>query len=202
MNKAQIVEVQTALIGKGYNLGKSGADGKYGALSRTALLAAIKATPVVKPSVSAQQPLGFSIKFDAKSAAALAEAHPDMQRLMNAAREQAEFIIMDSRRGRDAQEKAFKQGHSKVHFGDSAHNYTPAFALDVAPGTKVDWNNKQAFIDLAQKVILPLAKKMAIPIRWGGDWNMDGSISDGWDFPHYELHPWRSYAKKAKLYGE
>lgn len=138
--------------------------------------------------------------FDAASAKRLAQAHPDIQKIMLNARAQIAFTILDSQRGRAAQERAFKAGNTKAHFGDSAHNWSPAVAVDIAP-IPLNWNDRQAFINLS-KVILPIAKQFGIPLRWGGDWNMDGSTSDGWDLPHYELHPWRSFAKHSKPYGE
>ena len=137
--------------------------------------------------------------FDKGSAARLSKAHPLLQKLMNKARQKSEFMILDSQRGRVAQELAFRQKRSKVHFGNSAHNWSPAIALDVAP-LPVDWKNTKACEKLAREVILPLAKELGIPIRWGGDWNMDGKTSDEKfvDMPHYELTPWRSYAATAK----
>ena len=144
-------------------------------------------------------------KFDAGSAKRLNQAHPLLQKLMNAARDKVEFVILDSQRGRAAQEYAFKKGHSKVHFGNSAHNWSPSVAVDIAPGTnpaKINWNRKGDFIALG-KVIVPLAKQMGIPIRWLGDPNGDGSPADGWDYPHWALRPWRTYAKRdCKLFGE
>lgn len=137
--------------------------------------------------------------FDPASAKRLAQAHPSIQKIMNAAREKVAFTIMDSQRGRDAQEYAFKKGHSKAHFGQSAHNWSPAIAVDIAP-SPLNWKNTKSFITLS-KVIMPIAAEMGIKLRWGGDWNGDGSTSDGWDFPHYELHPWRSFAKLSKPYG-
>ena len=103
-------------------------------------------------------------KFDAGSAKRLNQAHPLLQKLMNAARDKVEFVILDSQRGRAAQEYAFKKGHSKVHFGNSAHNWSPSVAVDIAPGTnpaKINWNRKGDFIALG-KVIVPLAKQMGI----------------------------------------
>jgi peptidoglycan L-alanyl-D-glutamate endopeptidase CwlK len=137
-------------------------------------------------------------KFDAGAAARLKKAHPLLQKLMNAAREKTAFTILDSQRGRAAQELAFRQKRSKAHFGQSAHNWAPAIALDVAP-LPVNWKNIKPFADLA-KIVLPLAKEMGIPIRWGGDWNMNGKTADERfiDMPHYELHPWRKFAKTAK----
>lgn len=140
------------------------------------------------------------MSFSPAAAARLKKAHPLLQKLMNAAIKEADFTILDSQRGKAAQELAFKQKRSKAHFGKSAHNWTPSIALDVAP-LPIDWKNEKAFVKLS-KTILDLAGDLMIPIRWGGDWNMDGKTSDERfvDMPHYELHPWRDFAAKAKLY--
>lgn len=140
--------------------------------------------------------------LDAKSRQRLAGAHPLLQRLFEEVARQTPIMILDSQRGREAQEKAFKAGNSKVHFGDSAHNWSPSVALDVAP-KPLDWNNRAPFIALS-KIVLPTAKSMGIPIRWGGDWNMNGVLTDEKfsDLPHYELHPWRDFAKRdCVLFG-
>lgn len=122
--------------------------------------------------------------------------HPKLQELFDAAIKVVDFRILDARRGRVAQELAFKEGHSTVHFGDSAHNWDPAIAADLFPAP-YKWNDTQSFLHLSA-VILPIAKKLSIPIRWGGDFNMDGNKtkSDSWDPGHYELHPWRDWANK------
>lgn len=139
--------------------------------------------------------------FSAASEASLAKCLPQLQAIARAAIKEIDFKVLDSTRGRAAQEKAFAQGNSKVRFGDSAHNYVPAVAFDLFPAP-YDWNNRQAFINLS-KVILRVAKEQGVPLRWGGDWNGDGNLSDGWDMPHYELTPWRDYAKKfSKLYED
>ena len=129
-------------------------------------------------------------KFTAASRRRLSLAHPELQRLMNLSRDQIAFEIGDSQRGRKAQEKAFASGHSRAHFGQSAHNWSPAVALDIHP-LPLDWNNIPSFVALS-KVILPLAAQLRIPIRWGGSWT---SIKD---YPHYELHPWRDFAAHCK----
>jgi peptidoglycan LD-endopeptidase CwlK len=138
--------------------------------------------------------------FGTASLASRAKLHPKLQELVDAAIKEIDFKILDATRGRAAQEKAFAQGNSKAKFGQSAHNYVPAIAADLFPAP-YDWNNRQAFINLS-KVVLRIAKEKNIPIRWGGDWNGDGNLSDGWDMPHYELTPWREWAKQSKLYED
>ena len=139
-------------------------------------------------------------QFDAQSLVSIVNCHPLLQVVLYAARTEIEFRVLDSRRGKAAQEKAFKEGKSKAKFGQSAHNYQPAVAVDLFPAP-YDWNNLAAFEKLA-KVVMRIAKEKGVPLRWGGDWNMDGdkTKSDAWDKPHFELHPWREYASKSQLY--
>lgn len=134
--------------------------------------------------------------FDKGSAERLKRAHPLLQKLMNAAIKEMPFMVLDSQRGRAAQELAFRQKRTKVHFGNSAHNWSPSVALDICP-LPVDWKNTKPFVALS-KIILRLAAEMKIPVRWGGDWNMNGKTSDEKfvDQPHYELMPWREFAKR------
>lgn len=138
--------------------------------------------------------------FGAASKAALAKCHPHLQDIANEAIKEIDFKVLDSTRGRADQERAFAGGKSKARFGQSAHNYIPAIAFDLFPAP-YDWDNRGAFTALS-KVIMRIAKEKGIPLRWGGDWNMDGdkTKTDAWDMPHYELHPWRDWAKKSKLF--
>jgi len=132
-------------------------------------------------------------KLSAASRGRLAAAHPLLQQLFSAIAEEAPILVLDSQRGRVAQERAFSLGNSRAHFGQSAHNWSPAIALDVAP-YPIDWNNLDRFRSLAA-VVKAKAKALGIPIAWGGDWT---SIKD---FPHYELDPWRSFAAKARPFN-
>lgn len=195
-NRKLVAAGQLILAAQGYY--KGAIDGLSGPLTVAALDAweAVR-KPVYKP------PVPVLTGFDTASTKRLAGAHPLLQKLLVEARKRIAFTIMDSQRGRAAQTKAYKAGHSKATFGNSAHNYAPAVAVDLAP-IPLDWSKTQPFIDIwniigyynpSTKTGKGLAKDMAIPLRWGGDWNMNGKwTDDGWDFPHYELTPWRNYA--------
>lgn len=200
--RRQIAAGQLVLRAMNHYAGK--VDGVAGPLTAKAVSswqdAMNSSTKIVLPEVD----IGGG--FDEKSQKRLAGAHPLLQKLLVEARKEIAFQILDSQRGKAAQEKAFKAGHSKAHFGQSAHNWAPAVAVDLAP-VLLDWNDLKAFRaiqkvigwwDPAKKRGAGLAKRLGIPIRWGGDWNMDGNPADGWDLPHYELHPWRTFAKDAK----
>lgn len=127
-------------------------------------------------------------KFSASSKKHLAGAHPLLQQLFNEVIKDIDCTVLDSQRGRAAQEKAFASGNSKAHFGQSAHNWSPSVALDVVP-FPLDWKDIKAFRALG-KVVKAKAKALGIPISYGGDW------PNFKDYPHYELDPWRVWAKK------
>ncbi len=132
-------------------------------------------------------------RFGPASKRNLAGAHPLLQKLFNAVILDTDCTVLDAQRNRADQEKAFALGHSRAHFGQSAHNWSPAVAVDVVP-YPLNWEDTKAFQALA-KIVLEKAKELDIPIVWGGSWT---SIKD---MPHYELGPnWRVWAKNSKPY--
>lgn len=139
-------------------------------------------------------------QFGSKSLANFAQLHPKLQAIAREAIKEFDFTILDAQRGRAEQELAFKQKRSRAHFGQSAHNYIPAIAMDLAPWP-IDFNKKKPFI-LLSHVIFRIAGEQGTKLRWLGDPNMDGSPADGWDFPHYELHPLKEWMKRVKLIGD
>lgn len=140
--------------------------------------------------------------FSSRSKRARAELHPKLQQIVDAAIKEIDFVILDAQRGRAEQEKAFKGGFSKARFGQSAHNFKPAIALDVVP-YPIDFNNVAGFKAIA-KTFTAKAKELNIPLRWGGDWDMDGDWKDErfLDWGHFELHPWREWSAKSKLIAD
>jgi peptidoglycan L-alanyl-D-glutamate endopeptidase CwlK len=128
--------------------------------------------------------------LSAASQRRLAGAHPLLRTLFAAVAATTPIAILDSQRGRTAQERAVALGHSRAHFGQSAHNFAPAIALDVVP-YPIDWTDLGRFRALASIVKAEAAARQ-IPIAWGGDWT---GLTD---MPHYELDPWRSFAAKAR----
>jgi|SRR6478736_6852503 len=127
-------------------------------------------------------------KFGERSLGHLKQLHPLLQKVMNEAIQHYDFSIIESYRDKAAQNKAFKEGKSKAKFGQSAHNYKPAVAVDCVP-YPLDWNNTTEFNKMGAQ-ILAAAEKVGVPIRWGKYFT--GLV----DMPHFELHPWKDYIKK------
>ncbi|WP_448216272.1 M15 family metallopeptidase [Endozoicomonas sp. 2B-B] len=125
--------------------------------------------------------------FSKTSKARLETCHPDLQRLMNKVVERFDCSIICGHRGKEEQEKAFREGKSQARFGQSKHNTIPSIAVDVAP-YPIDWEDREYFAHFAGYV-RAVADDLGIKIRWGGDWNMDNRSSDETfsDMPHFEL---------------
>lgn len=133
--------------------------------------------------------------LSASSQARLDAAHPLLRKLFIACAADPKcppFQVLDAQRGRQAQEKAFHLGNSKAHFGQSAHNWSPAVAVDVVP-FPVDWTKLDRFKAFGAFVTAK-ARALGIQITWGANWPRLK------DYPHYELSDWRALvaAKKVK----
>ena len=110
-----------------------------------------------------------------------------------------DFTVICGHRDKAGQDAAMRAGTTKVAFPNSAHNQMPACAIDVIPYPFTNWEDPK-MIDGWVNIAVAMndaATSLGIKIRWGGDFNRDGdkTKTDAWDKPHFELHPWRSYAK-------
>jgi peptidoglycan L-alanyl-D-glutamate endopeptidase CwlK len=79
------------------------------------------------------------------------------------------------------------EGKSKTRWPTSKHNAVPSLAVDLVP-CPVDWKDRERFILLAG-IVIGIAWKLGIPVRWGGDWDGDSNIAEHsfQDLPHFEL---------------
>jgi peptidoglycan L-alanyl-D-glutamate endopeptidase CwlK len=118
-------------------------------------------------------------KFSKQSEAKLNELHVSLQAVLIEAIKIIAFVIICGYRGKDDQEKAFNDGKSKAHFGQSKHNFKPSLAVDLAP-CPTNWNDIASFKKLAD-VILKVGNQHGIQLIWGGNWQ---SLKD---YPHFEL---------------
>lgn len=123
--------------------------------------------------------------------AKLAELHPHLADVVyQCAKLGTKFIVVETIRGKAAQELAKHTGHSNARFGQSPHNYNPALGVDLGPvpypGQIHDYQN----LALA---MFAAAKAVVVAIDWGGDWH---SLKD---YPHFELSNWKVLARSEHL---
>lgn len=126
-----------------------------------------------------------NFKFGKRSLDNLRGVHPDLVKVVYRALELSpiDFTITEGLRTVARQKELVAKGLSKTM--NSRH--ITGHAVDFVP-LPVDWNNVEPFITVA-KCFLQASKELGIPIRWGGDWNMNGDWKDEKfrDLPHAEL---------------
>ena len=107
--------------------------------------------------------------------------------VMEDAIEVIDFAIICGHRTEQQQNNAYEMGLSKVQWPNSKHNPYPSLAVDFAPWP-INWNDHLAFARV-WGVIEACAYRRGVKLRWGGDWDRDGSSRDQsfMDIGHVEL---------------
>lgn len=88
------------------------------------------------------------------------------------------LTVLEGHRGQEAQEKAFQEGKSKLHWPNGKHNALPSLAVDIAPiyfegaTRNVDWGDLIAFGRI-MGCIQTIAHQMKVKVRFGLDWDGD-----------------------------
>lgn len=136
--------------------------------------------------------------YGSKSLEKLHTCHPDMLDIAELAlsRSPYDVTIVHGWRGKDIQDALFESGASHKKYPHSKHNHTDSdglplsLALDFAPWVDgaIPWKDSHAFCIIAG-VFISAAAELEIPVRYGGDWDSDGSTMDQtlMDWGHLEL---------------
>lgn len=131
--------------------------------------------------------MGFVL--GSRSKAALQGVHSDLVAVVNLAIQltKQDFTVVQGLRSKQQQASAVKSGNSWT----MRSRHLSGHAVDVVPHP-VDWEDLSKF-KLIRDAFFQAAQQLDIPIRWGGDWNEDGSYHDEikrgvYDGGHFELH--------------
>lgn len=126
-------------------------------------------------------------KFSEASKERLQTCHPDLQRLFYQVINFMDCTIIEGHRDKEAQNKAFEKGKSKLKWPDGKHNKSPSVAADVSP-YPIRWEDREQFTYFAG-FVMGIARSLNIKIRWGGDWDMDNKLHNNQfdDLVHFEL---------------
>ena len=131
--------------------------------------------------------------FSKSSKEKLEGCDPNLQILFNYVIKFFDCTILCGERGETAQNKAYKDGFSKLKYPRSKHNSSPSEAIDAIP-YPVEWENTNRmryFIGFVMGVakMLKMYNAMDKEIVSGIDWNDNTILKDQRfnDFPHFEV---------------
>ena len=130
-------------------------------------------------------------KWGARSLAGYETLHPILQHYLDRAlQEVADISIICGHRRQKEQNEAFDSGNSKLRWPEGKHNKLPSIAVDIQPYPMPKNSLKvHAGLGYIAGRIIQMAAEDGIAIRWGGDWDRDGDVTDQSfdDLVHYEL---------------
>lgn len=126
-------------------------------------------------------------QYSKQSYEKLATCHPDLVTVFMEVIKHFDHTVMEGHRNKEAQNKYFAEGKSKLQWPNGEHNAIPSKAVDAAP-LPIDWNDREKFT-LFAGFVKGVAAAKGIKIRWGGDWNGDNQVKDNSfdDLVHFEL---------------
>ncbi len=106
---------------------------------------------------------------------------------------------LDGFRNRTRQDKAYRDGFSKLQYPHSKHNKIPSMAIHLVPylrGKAMFGNTETEKLEMCYFAggAMMIGKQlyesgqMSLELLWGGDWNQNNDLSDNWqDMAHFEL---------------
>jgi peptidoglycan L-alanyl-D-glutamate endopeptidase CwlK len=126
-------------------------------------------------------------RFSKRSLDNLATCSSLLQLIAKEAIEYTDFSVIWGHRSKEKQDMFFREGYSDLKWPFSKHNKVPSEAFDIVPWP-INWDDRERFFFLAG-VVLSIAKRREISLRWGGAW--DGSFNvkgQRDDLAHFELY--------------
>lgn len=114
-----------------------------------------------------------------------------LQLVMTRVRDEVgDLTLVEGFRDEIRQNRMFDLGASQLRWPDGKHNQKPSKAVDMQPYPLPDTEDKlwAGLAYLASAAIL-IAKEEGVTLRWGGDWNRNGSLTDQkfYDLFHLEI---------------
>lgn len=114
-----------------------------------------------------------------------------LQKVLTRVRDEvADITIVKGFRGQVEQDHAYATGRSKLKWPHGKHNHWPSVAVDIQP---YPYPEDECVLWAALGYIagraIEIGKEEGVTLRWGGDWDMDGDLTDTtfYDLFHLEI---------------
>ena len=107
------------------------------------------------------------------------ELTPGLQRFVARMRDEVcDVKLLCGHRGQEEQDLALATGNSKLAWPHGKHNRLPSTAVDMQPSPAPSGWQLHAALGYMAGRGRQIAKEEGIAVRWGGDWDSDGDLSD------------------------
>lgn len=119
-------------------------------------------------------------KWSRKSKIVLDRLDPRLQVLVTRIRDEVvDISLISGYRGPDEQNELFEIGASTLRWPDSKHNKLPSIAVDLQPYPYPEYEPKLwGSLGYIAGRAFAIAAEEGFRIRWGGDWDGDGDLTD------------------------
>ena len=100
-----------------------------------------------------------------------------------------DVTIVSGQRGEYEQNELHRAGKSQLAYPLSKHNAMPRSTAVDAMACPIDWADRERATLFAGFVMGLALGKFRVRLRWGGDWDEDGQVSDNVfdDLAHFEI---------------
>lgn len=138
-----------------------------------------------------------SYELSEKTKRVLEEIHSDLRMVLLVSMIKYNITAYDGLRGEELQEKYFRSGASKAHYGQSSHNGKEvSLAVDISL-YPIIWNKFD--LSMLGGSVLTLSDQLyrdriiKNKIKWGGLWSKNRISKNAFiDLPHYEINNWKN----------
>lgn len=105
---------------------------------------------------------------------------PRLQVLVTRIRDEVcDISLIYGYRDRELQNTMFEAGASTLRYPDSKHNRRPSRAVDLQPYPYPEYEPKLwGALGYIAGHAVRIAKEEGFDVRWGGDWNQNGDLTD------------------------
>lgn len=130
--------------------------------------------------------------YGASSLRRLATCDTDIQEIFDEVINYIDIGVTCGFRNKEDQNAAYASGASTLLFPRGKHNSQPSRAIDVmvyTPGIGYIQNDNKGDYRVLANIVFTIAQERNINIRWGGDWDGDGDMTDQTlhDVGHFEI---------------
>lgn len=125
-----------------------------------------------------------------KSSRVYRQLHPQVQQVCDFILQEVADVSLITGHRTEAEQNALYPAFTKVKWPNSQHNHYPSLAVDLQPYPYPDHEGelREQLTYIAGRVV-QWGIHEGINVRWGGDWDRDGDITDNKfdDLFHFEV---------------